>query len=337
MDHRVSFRGNAKEYFGIWIVNTLLTIVSLGAYTAWAKVRRRRYFAGNILLDDEPFEYLADPWAIFRGWMIAAAAVLLYWIAGKFSPIAAIAVAAAIAAAIPWVVVKSRLFNSRNQAYRNVRFNYLPKYGEAYRVLLGLSLLVPLTAGILAPYAFYRQKRFHVENTLYGTTPFRFAAKPGDYYRLFLFAALLFVATVFASGVLAAVAVGGRRSGAQGFVSVLPMCFTAVYLFVAVYMKTAMANLAWNRTELGNLRFTSSLRPMTMFWLYLSGGVAVILSLGLLFPWAIVRLMRYRCEQLAVHSVEGIERFVAEPSAIGAGAAGEEIGDLFGLDVDIAF
>ena len=44
-----SFTGNASEYFGIWIVNLLLSIVTFGIYTAWAKVRRLRYFYGNTL------------------------------------------------------------------------------------------------------------------------------------------------------------------------------------------------------------------------------------------------------------------------------------------------
>ena len=38
------FNGNGAEYFGIWIVNLLLSIVTLGIYSAWAKVRRLQYF-----------------------------------------------------------------------------------------------------------------------------------------------------------------------------------------------------------------------------------------------------------------------------------------------------
>ncbi len=41
------FHGNASEYFGIWIVNILLTIITLSLYAPWAKVRRLRYFYGN--------------------------------------------------------------------------------------------------------------------------------------------------------------------------------------------------------------------------------------------------------------------------------------------------
>ena len=41
------FTGTGGEYFKIWIVNILLSIVTLGIYSAWAKVRRKQYFYGN--------------------------------------------------------------------------------------------------------------------------------------------------------------------------------------------------------------------------------------------------------------------------------------------------
>ena len=35
------FTGSGSEYFKIWIVNVLLTIITLGMYYPWAKVRNR--------------------------------------------------------------------------------------------------------------------------------------------------------------------------------------------------------------------------------------------------------------------------------------------------------
>ena len=59
--HRPQFTGRAGEYFGIWFVNLLLSIVTLGIYSAWAKVRTERYFYGNTSLAGANFEYLASP------------------------------------------------------------------------------------------------------------------------------------------------------------------------------------------------------------------------------------------------------------------------------------
>jgi len=38
-----TFTGRGSEYFRIWVVNVLLTLVTFGVYSAWAKVRKARY------------------------------------------------------------------------------------------------------------------------------------------------------------------------------------------------------------------------------------------------------------------------------------------------------
>ena len=38
-EHPVAFTASGSEYFRIWIVNLALTIVTIGIYSAWAKVR----------------------------------------------------------------------------------------------------------------------------------------------------------------------------------------------------------------------------------------------------------------------------------------------------------
>ena len=62
--HAVTFTGNGREYFGIWIVDVLLSIVTLGIYSAWAKVRRMQYFARNtqiVLAEESNIGRVNDP------------------------------------------------------------------------------------------------------------------------------------------------------------------------------------------------------------------------------------------------------------------------------------
>ncbi len=338
-DYRLEFRGTAREYFGIWIVNTLLKIVTVGFYTAWAKVRTRRYFAGATLLNGEPFEYLAEPKALFRGWLIAAAAVVIYAVSSRYSPTVAFVVGAVIFCALPWVIVRSRIFNCRNLAHRNIRFGFQRDYEGSYGVYLGLALLVPLTLGFIYPYVVCRQKRFLVEKTSYGSTPFRFTGRPGDFYVLFFMAGLALV-TAFAFLTLGMAAFGpglGPALKSSRYLAFAgPFAFVALYLLGFVGIMTALNNLVWNKTELGDIRFTSDMSMTTVLWLYVSGFVAVACSLGLLFPWAAIRLRRYRYDHLTLHTAAGLDGFVAGVQASTVGAAGEEIGDAFGLDLDIA-
>jgi uncharacterized membrane protein YjgN (DUF898 family) len=45
--HTIQFTGSGSAYFRIWVVNLLLTVVTLGLYHPWAKVRKLQYFYGN--------------------------------------------------------------------------------------------------------------------------------------------------------------------------------------------------------------------------------------------------------------------------------------------------
>ena len=73
-----TFAGTGSEYFRIWIVNLLLTILTLGIYSAWAKVRRLRYIYGNTGLLEGRFDYHAPPLVILRGRLIAVALLVVY-------------------------------------------------------------------------------------------------------------------------------------------------------------------------------------------------------------------------------------------------------------------
>jgi uncharacterized membrane protein YjgN (DUF898 family) len=341
-----AFHGTANDYFGIWIVNTLLKLMSLGAYTAWAKVRQRRFFYGNTTLQDEPFEYLADPLALFKGWLIGAAAFLLYMLGSRVSPLLSMVIGVALFLAVPWLVVRSRLFNARNTSHRNIRFNFQPAYRQAYLVFAGLPILTLFTLGLLTPYVLFRQRKFLVENSAYGTTPFTFNATPQEFYRLVAKAALAFVLLVVAggglffllggSGLFGAARAAGEAREKLGPLALVPMLsFVLAYFLLVTYLQTALTNLTWNSTTIAGNRFRSTLRARDMAWIYLSNLLAIAASVGLLMPWATVRLARYRFQRLNLATSGGVDAFLAATQDSAVGAAGEEIGDIFGITVDV--
>ena len=86
----LEFHGSGSEYFKIWIVNTALSILTLGVYSAWAKVRTRRYFYGNTRIEATAFEYLANPTAILKGRAIAGIALIAFGVSSQFFPFVAL-------------------------------------------------------------------------------------------------------------------------------------------------------------------------------------------------------------------------------------------------------
>ncbi|PLX97925.1 MAG: hypothetical protein C0622_12045 [Desulfuromonas sp.] len=338
-----TFHGSAKEYFGIWIVNTLLKVVTLGIYTPWAKVRKRRFFYENTQLEGMNFDYLANPIALLKGWLIAAALFLLYTFGGQFNPILSFIAGALIFILMPWAIVRSRLFNNRNSAHRNIRFNFNPDYKEAYVNFFFLPLTIPFTLGLIFPFITYRQKRFMVENNRFGRTSFSFTATGGEYYLIFL--QIIGVAAVlgilfFATSSIFSSLFSDLESSSEfffGFFTTLAFIIVlAFYLTVWVYYYVRTTNLAWNNTKLGRHKFESSLSVRRMAWIFLSNGVAILASCGLLTPWASIRLTRYRLANLTFIAHGDLESFRAA-NTTDISAVGEEFGDFFGdsLGMDI--
>lgn len=348
------FSGKSTEYFGIWIVNVLLTIITLGFYTPWAKVRTRRYFYGNTVLDNSAFDYTGDPLAILKGYLIALLLFIIYSITINFYPSVQFIFIIFFLLIMPWLVIRSMIFRARNTVFRNIRFGFGKRYGQAYKIFTGLPLLLPFTLGLIIPYMVYRQKQFLVNNSRFGTSPFSFHAGAKDFYKAFAIV-LVFIILVPILAIIAAIAIpayheyivaaGGKSLAAQPAETPDIMVIIATQLFITffsilitlsfyAYLEARINNLVWNNIELANNRFSSTLRFRDLLWIYASNLIAIIFSVGLLVPWAKIRLARYRLDKLSMLATSSLDGFVRQEQE-NAGAIGEEIGDLFDIDIGI--
>jgi hypothetical protein len=59
------FDCDGKAYFRFWIENYLFSIVTLGLYSAVAKVQNNKFLYSRVKLDGHSFEYIGGPGAIF--------------------------------------------------------------------------------------------------------------------------------------------------------------------------------------------------------------------------------------------------------------------------------
>src|SRR5207344_1860465 len=153
----VEFTATDDEYFRIWIVNLALTVLTLGVYSAWAKVRKRRYFYAHTRIDGESFEYRGRPLAILKGRIIALGLLLIFIVSGNLFPRVSLETATgkaiffAVAVTLgPWLVVRSLKFNAANTAYRNVRLAFLGTWRGCFLVVIKYVWLAFIA--ILYPY-----------------------------------------------------------------------------------------------------------------------------------------------------------------------------------------
>ena len=141
----LSFEGSGMEYYKIWIVNVLLTIVTFGLYYPWAKVRNNRYFYANSTLEGRNFEYHATGKQLFIGYLIAMALFIAYVVIQQVSPIGSPIVALLFIIALPWIIWRSMKFGLRMTSFSNVRFGFVGELSGAYINFLVLPVLLFVT------------------------------------------------------------------------------------------------------------------------------------------------------------------------------------------------
>jgi uncharacterized membrane protein YjgN (DUF898 family) len=344
----VEFTGNAREFFGIWFVNLVLSVLTLGIYSAWAKVRTERYFYGNTRLAGAPFEYLANPIAILKGRLVAYAVAIALGLCAHFQIWAVyIPLILLVLGLLPWLIQRTLRFRARYSAWRGLRFRFVKGVYEAYVNFMFKPILGFITLYLMSPWVRMHQHDYLVTGHRFGGKRFKFAGDLGQYYVPFLISIglgmglyLLMVIGVFGGALLAGTmgdTGNSKTPDTSAMVAIMVPIFVVYLAFLAlpVFLRTRYTNLMWNFSSLGAHRFESTLRARDVIWIYFSNGVAIVFSLGLLVPWAMVRLAKYRAQHFVLLASGDLDEFIAERERE-EGAAGSELLDALDLDMDVS-
>ena len=322
---KIEFTGDAKEYFGIWISNLVLSIITLGIYSAWAKVRRETYFKNNTKISESSFGYHATGKQIFKGRLIALAVLILINIILVFLPFFGVL----FIILVPVILNASLKFSARMTSYRNIRFNWHGTYWKTFWFLAITPLLGILTLGLLTPLISKSYYSYFARSHSYGTTRFTCQPKVGDFYFAFLVTAvptILLVCVILGS---AAFAMTG------GIVQTLIIAFYALIFSIIFIYPILCRNLMVKALSLDEVvSFDSSISPIKFIWIALSNWVVTIFSLGLLMPWAKIRMYRYLSDCTLIKLNGNFEQFIDEAKA-SQSSFGEAVADFEGIEVSI--
>ena len=337
--YRFDFIGRTGEYFRIWVVSLFLSVVTLGIYSAWGKVRKKRYLYSHTELDGTGFEFRATPLAILRGRVIALVLLGGFALSGHVLPIMQLVFIVILLALTPWIVVAASRFNARNSAWRNITFSFNGGFWEAARVFLALGLLAVVTLGLMYPYARMRRARFIIEHHRFGDTQIRANLMAGGFILAYLLAALMFIGimVLFVAAMVGLVFAAGdtARHQPSGMAALAPVAVLYVaYIAVYAFLRAQIGNLTLNGVVVGPLRCRSTLRARDLVWLYLSNIVAILATLGLATAWVTIRMARYRARNLYLIGEATPEAFMGTATSASS-ATGSEVSDLFDVDVSL--
>ncbi|MFD4839571.1 YjgN family protein [Achromobacter sp. NPDC058515] len=340
----VQFHGMARDYFGIWLVNVLMTVITLGIWSAWAQVRTNRWFYGHTLINGHAFEYHATPLQILKGRLIAIALIAVISVASYVSPRLYVLLLVLIIVAMPWAINTGLRFSACMTSWSNVRFDFYGRYWRAFAVFLLLPIIAMATFGLLAPLHSKLQGRYLADGYRYGGASFACAPRLSELYRALCRSALLVIA-VAAPGFLAAYLLSMSAGIPFTWESLLwAFVFGASYivwpailgvyaaLFVGgLYYGACVRNEIYSQTTIqGGHRLQSLLSPLRYVWIVMSGFLATAVTLTLAYPWARVRQHRYLAQSTTLLAAPGLDAFVSRRRRA-PGSFGGEFSELEGF------
>lgn len=339
-----TFDGSGWELFTIHLLNAVFTVLTLGIYSFWGKVKIRRYLWEHTSVLGESLEYTGTGGELFRSFLLVMALALLgmagYYACSLVFPLAAPFILPVVLVPFGFFAgyqaLRYRLTRTR---WRGIRGNM---DGSALRYAafgVGYSLLSLATLFICRPLETARLTGMRVNAAYFGSRRcvFTGSSRPlfSAWLKSYCLLALLVAVVAFLSYTSWENAIRtdeGNRAFWGYIVSIviisLPLAWLMTLIYRAAVTRWLFANLAF-----GNMRFDArSYTAWRLFKLTLGNAFLLVVTLGIAFPWTELRSLRFFLSSI---------RYTGEPDfaallqdTLPERSGGE--GLLDALDVDLA-
>ncbi|MAO71674.1 MAG: hypothetical protein CMD02_04085 [Flavobacteriales bacterium] len=304
--YKLEFFGKGSEFFKITIVNWLLTLITLGIYFPWARVKQLKYIYGQTSLNNERFHYSGTGWELFLGF-IKAILLFIAWyfiifLFGLINPIFAIIFIILSYVAIPPFFIHGSLkYSMSRTSYRGVRFGYRGNRGELIVKFLIGTFLTIITLGLYSSWFSMNIRKYTHENFRYGDIEFSNDCNGSDFFWIII----------------------------KGYF--LTLITFGIYSF---WFNRDLFNYYWNNLKMKkdekNITCRSTATAGGFFELILVNLLIIIFTLGIGLPWVQIRTNKFICDNVKLKGDIDIDT-VLQTEEEYIDATGEEAIDVFGV------
>ncbi len=303
-----AFRGEGKEMFGIFFVNLVKTILTLGIYRFWAKTRVRQYIWSNTIFAEDSFSYHGTGKELFQGFLkffgialvVGLVVGFLQSMAGPAGQVIGGLLPILIWPLIPALMVGAFRYRLSRTAWRGIRFSFRGERKQAIKIYLKGGILTLLTLGLYWPYFRMQAETFWRENSYFGNLQGEFTGEGKEIFGKYVLAVFLTIIT-----------------------------FGIYWIWFSAFM----SRYNWANTKFGGASFRFTATGGELFALNLVNVLLVIVTVGLAYPWVVVRNQKFFTEHLTLEGNFDMDSVVQEMKE--SGAIGEEALDAFDIPVDV--
>jgi uncharacterized membrane protein YjgN (DUF898 family) len=309
---KLRYHGEGWALFGLVIVNTLFTVITLGIYSFWAKNKVREYHYRHTEFDNDPFAYHGTGRELFIGALKASGILVILSLGfavaremsrrGTMTPAARLAIVAALYLAILLLTIVAvngaRRYRSSRSSWRGIRFSFHGRWHQFLSLIIGGTLLSVVTLGFSTPWFQSQRRAFLVRNSRFGSEPFVYDGKGsallGDYLKALI---------------------------------LTPLTLGLSWIWYAAFKHRYF----WEHTTMRGARFRSSVTGAELVALWLTNALIVLFTAGIATPWAVTRSHAFWCSRLVLHGT--VDWAAIERRSQSATATTEGLAE--GLDVAV--
>jgi uncharacterized membrane protein YjgN (DUF898 family) len=308
--YELSFHGTGKEYFGIIIVNWLLTIITLGIYYPWARARKIKYRYGSTELNGDRLAFHGTGQEMFFGFLklilILVLIIAIYFSLAflfKWFILGIFIFYLALFAIMPLAIHGAFRYRMSRTSWRGIRFGYRGEKKEFVLKFLKWMFLTIITLGLYGPWMAVNLRKYVIDRLRMGDIEGKYSAEGID---LFILNLKGYVFTVFTLG---------------------------IYFFwwqrdlFAFYID----NISLHKDE-KTIQLNSTATGGGFFKLIALNFLIVVFTLGLGYAWAEVRTMRFVVNNIKLTGDMDLSLLQQTEENYGD-AMGEGIADFFDIDL----
>lgn len=307
--YTLGFEGNGSDFFGVIIVNWLLTIITLGFYYPWAKARRLQYLYGETSLEGDAFTFHGTGKEMFKGFLkiivlFILLGILAYVIVdlSEIGILAPILFYAGIFAILPLAIHGSYRYRMSRTSWRGIRFGYRGDRSELIHNFFKWIFFTIITMGIYGPWMAINLRKYLLGNVRFGDAEFDYDGDGGDYFVMNI----------------------------KGYF--LTLITFGIYFFwwQKDLFEYYVDNLSLSK---GNeeIKLNSTATGGGFFKLAITNIVLVIFTLGLGYAWVVTRTMNYICDNIEMEGNIDLNTLTQTEENY-KDATGEDISDFLDLD-----
>jgi uncharacterized membrane protein YjgN (DUF898 family) len=297
---RAQVMGSGSALFGIHVVNVLCTLVTLGVYFFWAKVKVRAYMLSETEFDGDRLAYHGTGKELFIGFLKALVfffvpvTVLntLPEVLGASMNVRGVGIIAAYMLAsvfVPMAMIGARRYRLSRSSWRGIRFSLRARTRDFVRLWITCSILIGFTFGLYYPVYLVRRQDFMTRHMWFGSQQFGFDGRGRDMFWPFV-----------------------------GMLVLAPFTLGLSWFWFSARKARYFAA----HTTVAGARFASTVRALPLAWLTISNLVALVCTLGLAWPWLSVRSMRFAYANLSLDGPLALDTITQQAQAVSATGEG---------------